>query len=199
MNDDYDNAKDDKTMLAKATQNLEEVEEEYLRTGREMPARAARKLAEIRTGQLCRYCWRRIFLSYNQVLDQARWILEYREYEDTSVCDMRGDGASLSTLPHEPNQTTGVPLDKLIELAAATVSEPGTFRDTDEAHDLALVRLITEAAGLTIGDEDYVYAAIIRAAYETRGKEFQRAAYRYQALEPWGRYWHAHRPTRRNS
>jgi len=141
---------------------------------------------------LCRYCWRPIFV--NGILPGlGKWILVMQEYEDTSVCDARGDGSVLSTAPHEPCEVAAVTIGQLIELAAQVVSEPGSFRDTDEAADWALIRLITRAAGLTANDEDYVFAAVMRAAYESRGPAFQRLAYRYRTTEPWSRYFRDHK------
>jgi hypothetical protein len=139
---------------------------------------------------LCRYCWRHIFIE-GLGRHSGQWILVMKEYDHTECCDARGDGAVLSTLPHVPCEVQAVTIERLIELAAREISVPGSFRDTDMAHDAALVWLITAAAGLSREDEDYVFAAIMRAAYDTRGRDFQKAAYRYRALDPWDQYWQA--------
>lgn len=43
----------------------------------------------------CVFCRRPVFREDDGTLN-----LEYREYDDTRVCDARGDGANVSTLPH---------------------------------------------------------------------------------------------------
>ena len=47
--------------------------------------------------RVCAHCWRPVFQE-----PSGEWNLVHREYEHTRQCDARGDGATLSTLPHEP-------------------------------------------------------------------------------------------------
>jgi hypothetical protein len=141
--------------------------------------------------KLCRYCWRPVF--FQQLAGGAgRWELVIREYASpTFNCDARGDNAVLSQLPHVPVEHDSVDLVKLIEIAAASITEPGSasIRDTNASYDYGMVRLITEAAGLFREDEDYVYHAIIERAGVLRGPEFRAAAYKAGLTQPpasWG-------------
>ncbi len=51
----------------------------------------------------CRHCGRPIFTHPDW--KAGAWDLVYLEYAGTVRCDARGDGAVLSSLPHEPTTT----------------------------------------------------------------------------------------------
>jgi hypothetical protein len=133
---------------------------------------------------LCRYCWRPIF--ERKATSDYTWDLVHEEYEHSTCCDARGDGSVFPSYhPHEPAPSLMISVDQLIQLAALTVSEPTHFiRDTDESYDLGMIRLITQAAGLTVKDEDYVMSAVINQARKTRGPKFAKAAFRVYGDEP---------------
>jgi hypothetical protein len=140
--------------------------------------------ARKRFERTCRWCFRAIYRAYSGAGDPSDpascyWNLVWQEYADTKVCDARGDGAVLSTAPHEPCKAKSVTISRLIELAAELISEPGDFRDTHESYDAALAELITRAAGQPPEQSEYVERAIRRVAVETRGERFAKLAHRY--------------------
>ena len=92
----------------------------------------------------CQHCGRPIFQE-----PDGTWNLVYREYDNTRVCDARGDGAVLSTLPHVPADLS----DEQYELAdqlevALEAAGPAGLTPSQAARK---VHATTDAAAVVLG------------------------------------------------
>jgi hypothetical protein len=184
MNDDHDNARTDREMLARyghAPQEGEALEMEphlakYLRMSEAAPGLGLNLAEE----PLCRWCWRPVFLEL--LADDAVWNLRYREYEHTEFCDARSDGANLSALPHQPCGALFVNITTLIANAARVALEPEASTEANQQRLVVMAELIALAAGVPEENVPWVLTAIIRKAAEGSAA-FAAAAYRSRASD----------------
>jgi hypothetical protein len=124
--------------------------EDYEDLTREIAAGAAVTRAwvvEWRNGQpgygdasVCAHCWRPVFQE-----DGGAWNLVYREYEHTRQCDARGDGAVLSSLPHEPWGALAVPAPQDAIRARRDAILAETQADWDEGKVFEVTGVTPEA------------------------------------------------------